>query len=55
MTMNGMLRKNLPVIPGTRAKGMKAMIVVMTANVTGASTSRVPTIAASSRLSPRRW
>ena len=47
MTISGMLRKNLPVMPGTSARGMNAMIVVRTAKVTasglpGFRRSRLP-------------
>ena len=51
-TTRGMSRKILPMMPGTKRRGAKAMPVVQTAKVTGRAISIAPAIAASRGLSP---
>ena len=48
ITMSGMVRKNLPIMPGTNISGMKAATVVSTAKITGVAISRAPS------MDPRR-
>ena len=57
MTTEGRTSKNWPVSPGTKSRGMKAMMLVETAKKTGMTMSFAPLMAAEMRDSPleMRW
>jgi len=55
MTMSGMTRKILPIMPGIYISGKKATTVVNTANTTGVAISWAPSIEPRNRSPCRSW
>ena len=55
MTISGMVRMILPIIPATPSKGRNAATVVSTAKTTGSDTSCAPSIEPRSPSPCRIW